>query len=161
MNAPRPEPKIVVERTFKTDVATLWDLWTTKAGFESWWGPQGFHVEVSELNLKEGGEFRYDIIADREADRRALADMGRPDRHPTTMRFIELVPGQRILFRSRIDFFPGVRPYDNDLAIDFANDGEKTRMKVTQEGLHTDEVTKQSKEGLESALAKLDARFPK
>jgi uncharacterized protein YndB with AHSA1/START domain len=36
----------VIERTYRASVEELWELWTTKEGFESWWGPDGFRVEV-------------------------------------------------------------------------------------------------------------------
>lgn len=159
MNVPRTETTAVVERTFRSDPATLWDLWTTKAGFESWWGPQGFHAEVQDLNLKEGGELRFDLVADTQQMKDSLKDMGRSPSHSTTMRYMELKPGERIVLRCRIDFIPGVRPYDNDLTVDFSQQGEQTRMKVTQEGMHTPEMTQQSKEGLESQVAKLERAF--
>jgi uncharacterized protein YndB with AHSA1/START domain len=31
--------KAVIERTYRATVQELWELWTTKEGFESWWGP--------------------------------------------------------------------------------------------------------------------------
>jgi hypothetical protein len=31
-----------LERTYRVPIEDLWELWTTKAGFESWWGPEGF-----------------------------------------------------------------------------------------------------------------------
>ena len=37
---------VVIERTYRATVEELWALWTTKAGFESWWGPEGVRVEV-------------------------------------------------------------------------------------------------------------------
>ena len=40
-------PKVVIERTYRAQAEELWDLWTTKTGFESWWGPEGFRVEVA------------------------------------------------------------------------------------------------------------------
>ena len=33
--------KFVIERTYRASVDELWDLWTTKEGFESWWPPEG------------------------------------------------------------------------------------------------------------------------
>lgn len=33
-------PKIVFERTYRARREELWELWTTKEGFESWWGPR-------------------------------------------------------------------------------------------------------------------------
>ena len=44
--------RITMERTY--DAASLddvWDLWTTKDGIESWWGPEGFTVKVRTLDL--------------------------------------------------------------------------------------------------------------
>src|SRR5262249_13269844 len=35
-------PKVVFERTYRARVDELWELWTPKEGFESWWGPEGF-----------------------------------------------------------------------------------------------------------------------
>lgn len=159
MNTRRPEATVVVEREWKIDPTTLWDLWTTKQGFESWWGPEGLHATVQELNLKEGGELRFELTADSASERAALESIGRPSSHPTSARYVELKPGERVVLRVHVDFIPGVRPYDNDLTADFTKNGDKTRMRVTQEAMHTDELTKMSKEGLESQLAKLDQRF--
>ena len=55
--------KTVVERVYRARVEELWELWTTKAGFESWWGPEGFRAEVSALEARVGGPLHYDIIA--------------------------------------------------------------------------------------------------
>src|SRR6187549_1752661 len=42
--------RITLERTYKTSLPELWDLWTTKHGIESWWGPEGFRVEVERID---------------------------------------------------------------------------------------------------------------
>lgn len=60
----RSDAKIVIERTYRANIQDVWDLWTTKDGFESWWGPQGFRAEVHELVARVGGPLRYDMIAD-------------------------------------------------------------------------------------------------
>jgi hypothetical protein len=31
----------------------LWKLWTTKDGFESWWGPEGFRADVHTIEARE------------------------------------------------------------------------------------------------------------
>ena len=46
-----PRRTISIERTFDAPIADVWDLWTTKEGIESWWGPEGFIVTVSRLEL--------------------------------------------------------------------------------------------------------------
>jgi uncharacterized protein YndB with AHSA1/START domain len=46
---------ITIERTYTADIADMWALWTTKEGFESWWGPEGFRVDVHELDARASG----------------------------------------------------------------------------------------------------------
>jgi hypothetical protein len=36
--------KVVIECTYRTTVEELWELWTTKEGFESRWGPEMIEV---------------------------------------------------------------------------------------------------------------------
>ena len=31
--------RITLERTYKASLQDVWDMWTTKEGIESWWGP--------------------------------------------------------------------------------------------------------------------------
>src|SRR5690606_30020703 len=59
--APAARPPVVMERTYEAPVEDLWELWTTREGFESWWGPEGFRVEVHELDLRVGGALAYDM----------------------------------------------------------------------------------------------------
>ena len=40
--------RITIERTYRASVEDVWDLWTTKEGIESWWGPERIHHEGSE-----------------------------------------------------------------------------------------------------------------
>jgi uncharacterized protein YndB with AHSA1/START domain len=41
-----------LQRTYPTTPARIWERWTTPAGIESWWAPDGFSVEVCELDLR-------------------------------------------------------------------------------------------------------------
>ena len=54
---------ITFERTYAQPVEKLWDLWTTKSGIESWWGPEGFDVTVDSLDLSVGGGLDYTMTA--------------------------------------------------------------------------------------------------
>jgi uncharacterized protein YndB with AHSA1/START domain len=45
-----------IERTYAASIDETWALWTTKAGIESWWGPEGFDVTVISLDLRPGGQ---------------------------------------------------------------------------------------------------------
>lgn len=153
------EAKVVVERTFRAKLDDVWDLWTTKEGFESWWGPQGFRVEVHELDARVGGALRYDMIAATPEMVAAMKEIGQPPSHATRSSFAELVPRSRLVLRNVIDFLPGVAAYESDIAVDFFPDGDRVRMVVTFDAMHSEELSRMQKEGFTSQLTKLDARF--
>src|SRR5262245_31858667 len=126
MNDTRPSPAsaapqatVVFERTFRAPVEELWELWTTKAGFESWWGPEGFRVEVHRLEARAGGAFAYDMIADSADAIAAMKRMGQPLLHFTRGRFAEFKPFERLRLVHVIDFIAGVEPYDSTIEVDF------------------------------------------
>lgn len=151
--------KVVVERTYRATIEDVWDLWTTKDGFESWWGPQGFRAEVQEIDARVDGALRYDMIADSPEMIAAMKQMGQPVSHATRSRFVELTPRSRLVLRNVIDFLPGVATYESEIAVDFFPSGDGVRMVVTLDAMHDDEFTKMQKDGFTSQLTKLDARF--
>jgi uncharacterized protein YndB with AHSA1/START domain len=151
--------KIVVERTYRATLADMWELWTTKEGFESWWGPRGFRAEVHELDARVGGTLRYDMIADTPEMIAAMKQMGQPTSHATRSRFTELKPQERLVLTNVIDFLPGVATYESNIAVDFVSIGDSVRMVVTLDAMHSDEFTQMQREGFTSQLTKLDERF--
>ena len=151
--------KIVIERTYRAALQDVWDLWTTKDGFESWWGPQGFRADVHELDARPGGALRYDMVADSPDMIAAMQQMGRPASSSVRVRFAEVKPQSRLVLRSVIDFLPGVEPYENDIEVDFAPVGDGVRMTVTLSPYHSEEFTKMAAQGMTSQITKLDERF--
>ena len=150
---------VVVERTYRARVEELWSLWTTKDGFESWWGPEGFRVEVHAIDARTGGALRYDMIADTPEMVAAMKQMGRPASHPTSARFSEVAVHERLRVTSLIDFLPGVTPYETSMVVEFQAAGDHVRMVVTLDRMHSDELTNMTTEGFTSQLGKLDRRF--
>jgi uncharacterized protein YndB with AHSA1/START domain len=137
----------------------VWDLWTTKDGFESWWGPQGFRTEVQAIEAHVGGSLQYDMIADSPEMIAAMKQMGQPISHPTRSRFSEVKFHERLVLTNVIDFLPGVEPYENDIAVDFTAMGDTIRMVVTLNPMHVPAFSKMQEEGFTSQLTKLDKRF--
>ncbi|NUO50741.1 MAG: SRPBCC domain-containing protein [Polyangiaceae bacterium] len=150
--------KVVIERTYKASIQDIWDLWTTKEGFESWWGPVGFRADVHELEARVGGALRYDMVADTPEMIAEMEKMGGPS-HKVKARFTELEPRRRLVVRNVMDFLPGVAAYEADISVDFIPTGDKVRMVVTLDALHSPEFSKMQKEGFTSQLTKLDKRF--
>jgi uncharacterized protein YndB with AHSA1/START domain len=154
-----PQAKIVIERTYRAQVEDLWGLWTTKAGFESWWGPEGFRVEVHALEARTGGALEYDMIADAADAIAAMKRIGQPLSHGTRGRFAEFKPLERLTLVHVIDFISGVEPYDSTIEVDFHAAGDHARMVVTLHPHRDPHWTKMSLEGFQSQLTKLDKRF--
>ena len=129
-------PKVIVERTYRARIEEMWDLWTTKEGFESWWGPEGFRVEVHTLEARVGGTLYYDMIADAPEQIEAMKRMGHPASHKTRGRFVELTPHKRLALTHMIDFLPGVTPYESTMTVEFFPAGERffQRLALRREG---------------------------
>lgn len=157
--ADAPQSTVVVERTWRASTQTLWELWTTKAGFESWWGPEGFRVEVHAMEARAGGALAYDMIADAPDAIAAMNSMGQPLSHYTRGRFDEFRPPERLKLVHMIDFIPGVEPYESAIEVDFHALGDQARMVVTIHPHRDPHWTRMSVEGFRSQLTKLDARF--
>jgi uncharacterized protein YndB with AHSA1/START domain len=155
----RSEEKIVIERSYQASIEDVWALWTTKEGFESWWGPQGFRADVQELDARVGGALRYDMVADTPEMIEMMKQMGQPAAHATHSRFSEIEPHTRLMITNVIDFLPGVATYESNIAVDFSAASGSVRMVVTLDAMHNDEFTKMQKDGFTSQLTKLDARF--
>jgi uncharacterized protein YndB with AHSA1/START domain len=151
--------KIVIERTYKARLDELWDLWTTKAGFESWWGPEGFRVEVKSIDARVGGTLHYAMIADAPEMVAAMKQMGRPASHDAHGTFSELRRHERVALTHLVDFLPGVTPYETTMVADFFAQGASVRMVVTLDPMHDENFTKMSEQGFTSQLGKLDKRF--
>jgi uncharacterized protein YndB with AHSA1/START domain len=157
---PKSRPaKIVLERSYRASLHDVWELWTTKEGFESWWGPQGFRAEVHELDARVGGALHYDMIADTPEMIAAMKQMGQPTSHATRSRFTEIAPHERLVLTNVIDFLPGVAAYESQIGVDFVATGDRVRMVVTLDAMHDDEWTKRQTAGMTSQLTKLDGRF--
>jgi uncharacterized protein YndB with AHSA1/START domain len=151
--------KIVFERSYRAQVEELWELWTTKKGFESWWGPEGFRVEVHRIEARVGGALHYEMIADAPEQIAAMKRMGQPVSHEVQGTFTELKLHQRLVLTQIIDFVAGVKPYNSTAVIEFFPSGDTTRMVITLNALHDAEWTNRAKMGWTSQLGKLDKRF--
>lgn len=159
MSQQQSRANIVVERTWRASLADIWDLWTTKDGFESWWGPEGFRADVHVIEARQGGLLKYDMVADAPDVIEAMEAAGQPTSHPTSSRFSEFRPRERLVITNMIDFLPGVTPYEANITVDLIASGPEVRMVVTLDPLHSEEFSNMQLEGFTSQLRKLEARF--
>lgn len=147
--------RLTLERTYEAPIEDVWELWTTRQGLESWWGPEGFRIEVHHLELRAGGELRYDMIA---VEPQMVAFMQRQwgaDRHPARLIYSEVTPMQRLAYVHRADFIPGVEPYDVDTVVELHPADGTVRLVVTFDAMHDDAWTRRQAMGWELQLGKL------
>ena len=151
----RSDRKIVIERRYAASIEDVWELWTTKEGIESWWGPGGFSVRVHELDLRAGGEMRYAMTAVDPAQVRFMKQAGMPLTTEAKLTYTAIVPGKSIAYTHKADFIPGVEPYDVGNKVEFLAEGDNVRMVLTLDPMHSDEWTRRAVMGMESQLGKL------
>ncbi len=119
--------KMIVERSYRARVEELWALWTTRQGFESWWGPEGFRAAVQVLEARAGGRLHYDMVATAPAQIAAMRQLGRTPSHAARARYTEFKPGESLAITTIVDFVPGVPPYETTLRVEFFAAGERVR----------------------------------
>ena len=68
----------------------------TKAGIESWWGPDGFAVEVESIDLRVEGSLRYSMTAQQPDQVDFLKKAGMPLTSRHEVRFTEVTPCRRL-----------------------------------------------------------------
>ena len=155
--APEERKRITLERVYRADVQDVWDLWTTKDGIESWWGPGGFAVTVRRLDLRPGGELLYDMTAIDPPQVAFMKKAGMPITHEARITYTEIVRLRRLAYVHLADFIPGVDPYDVATVVELQPTPEGVRMTLTFDAMHNDEWTERAVMGWNSELGKADA----
>jgi uncharacterized protein YndB with AHSA1/START domain len=148
--------KIIIKRTYAASIDDVWELWTTKDGIDSWWGPEGFTVKVHQLDLRAGGQMVYAMTAVDPPQIQFMKKAGMPLTTDAKLTYTEIVPGTSIAYTHRADFIPGVEPYDVGNKVEFHAERGEVRMILRLDPMHSDEWTQRAVMGMESQLGKLD-----
>ncbi len=146
-----------IERTYAAGVEEAWALWTTKAGIESWWGPEGFDVTVTALDLRPGGELVYLMTATAPEQVAFMKQAGMPLSTPCKVAYTEVTPPTRLAYKTLTDFVPGVEPYEVATVVELTATPDGVKLTLTFDAMHDDIWTERARAGHESQLGKLDA----
>lgn len=152
MNAKK---QVTMERTYDAALADVWELWTTKEGIESWWGPDGFRVEVRSIDLRPGGTLVYAMIADAPEMVAFMKNAGMPVATEHTIRYREVVAQKRLVYDHATDFIKDVAPYNVTHTVELFPRGDSVRMVLTFDAMHAEEWTQRAAGGWEQELGKL------
>jgi uncharacterized protein YndB with AHSA1/START domain len=147
-------------RRFRAPLQDLWDLWTTKAGIESWWGPPGFVVTVQHMDLRAGGVLDYTMTATAPEMVAYMQANGMPTATKAQITYSEVTPIKRLAYAHLVDFIPGTAPYHTALAVDFSAHGTDAEMRLTFQRMHDAAWSDRQRMGWEGELGKLAAILP-
>jgi uncharacterized protein YndB with AHSA1/START domain len=154
-DSPAAPPAIRLERSYEATPQQIWDLWTTTSGIQSWWSPDGFVTEVRTLDLTPGGRLEYVMTATAAEQIEFMENAGMPLSTESTKTFTEVRPITRLAYVSRIDFVPGVEPYDHLTTVEIAPAGDGTAVVMTIDPLHDEVWTGRIRAGRENELDNL------
>jgi uncharacterized protein YndB with AHSA1/START domain len=147
--------RVSIERTLNAAIGDVWELWTTKDGIESWWGPPGFEVKVRRLDFRRGGELLYAMTAVAPDQIEFIKKAGMQLTTESLVRYTEVVPLKRLAFTQMADFIPNVKPYEVATIVELATHAQGVRMVLTLDAMHDEYWTKMAVMGWESEIDKL------
>jgi uncharacterized protein YndB with AHSA1/START domain len=154
----RHSPNAVrLERVYEAPAELIWELWTTAAGLEEWFAPDGFETRVSELGLWPGGQLRYIMTATAPDQVAFMRETGNPLSIEVRKTFTETAPPTRLGYRSLIDFVPDHEPYEHLTTIDIQPAGHRASVVMTVDPLHDETWTQGYRAHRGNELDNLDA----
>jgi uncharacterized protein YndB with AHSA1/START domain len=83
-----PDREIVVVKVLNHPRAKVFAAWMDPDALAQWYGPVGLSIENHKADIREGGEWRFDMVGMFE---------GREQRFPNLMRFLKIVPNELIV----------------------------------------------------------------
>jgi len=146
-----------IQRTYAASIDEVWALWTTKAGIESWWGPEGFEVTVSALDLRPGGTLVYLMTAVAPEQVAFMKQAGMPLSSECTVTYTEVSPPDRLAYKTLADFVHGVAPYEVNTVVTLQPTTDGVKLTLLFDAMHDDIWTERARAGHESQMRKLDA----
>jgi uncharacterized protein YndB with AHSA1/START domain len=151
--------QITMERTFVATLDEVWELWTTKDGIESWWGPIGFETRVAKLELRVGGALEYSFTAVGPDQVKFMKDAQQPLTQHMKARYTLVQPKTAAAWQNLVEFIPGITPYEVESRFDLEPRGKQVHMKLRFDAMHDEQFTQFAEMGWKEELGKLEQRL--
>jgi uncharacterized protein YndB with AHSA1/START domain len=146
-----------IQRSYPASIEEAWVLWTTKAGIESWWGPEGFKVTVTSLDLRPGGNLIYLMTAVAPDQVAFMKRAAMPLTSECKVTYTEVSRPNRLAYKTLADFVPGVTPYEVATVVDLKTTADGVAVTITFDAMHDNIWTERARAGHESQMRKLDS----
>jgi uncharacterized protein YndB with AHSA1/START domain len=158
MSSQQASPNAIrLERTYAASPELIWELWTTAAGIEEWWAPDGFDNHVSELDLRPGGQLVYTMTATGPEQVEFMKNAGMPLATESRKTFSEVSPPTRLAYLSLIDFVPDHDPNEHQTVVEITPLGDQTKVVMTVDPMHDETWTERILAGRNNELDNLEA----
>jgi len=105
---------LVIERTYNAPIAKVWKAITDKSDMKQW------YFDIAEFKPVVGFEFQFDASNENITYRHLC-------------KITEVIPGKKITYSWRYNGYPG----NSSVSFELFEEGKKTRVKLTHEGLET------------------------
>ena len=149
--------QITLHRTFNAPLALVWDMWTTKEGIESWWGPPGFEVVVGKLELRVGGALEYVMTCVGAEQIAYMKQMGQPLSTALKARYTTVQPKTVAAWMNLVDFVPDTPAYEAGTRIELIEEARnRVRVELRIDAMHNEFFTNLAAQGWEGELGKLE-----
>lgn len=119
----QPTNELNVERVINIPSSLVFDAWVKPEHLVHWWGPDGFTVTITEMDVRPGGEWQSVMHGPDGTDyknRSVFIETNRPNRliysHVTGPRFLMTVSFEALDDQTRLTMqmkFDTVAEYDN------------------------------------------------
>jgi uncharacterized protein YndB with AHSA1/START domain len=151
--------QIAMERTLDGTLGDVWELWTTREGIESWWGPEGFETRVARLELRVGGALEYSFTAVGAGQIAFMQQAQQPLTQHMKARYTLVQPKTAAAWQNLVEFIPGITPYEVETRFDLKPRGKQVHMIVRFDAMHDDQYTQFAEMGWREELNKLERRL--
>ena len=104
--------EIVLVRVLDAAPQAVFTAWTDANAFCQWFGPDGFTCTVREMDVRPGGRARFDMVS------------GDGTEYTNRFDYLEIVPGERLLFDHGSDIDDDPARFRVTLTFDEQSDGK-------------------------------------
>lgn len=111
-----------LHRVLRAPAERIYKAFTNKSALERWLPPYGFTGEIREIDIRVGGGYRM-----------SFTNFGTGSSHSFTVKYLELVPGERIRHTDRFD--DENLPGEMAVSIELKTVSCGTDISIVQEGI--------------------------
>jgi uncharacterized protein YndB with AHSA1/START domain len=132
------DTQILITREFDAPRDLVWKAWTTPELIKRWWNAKRGEVTVAEVDLREGGSWRYAMVTDEGGQEVAF--------HGT---YREIVPNERLVSTEVFEGYPDAHSVNT---LTLTEEDGRTTMSILVEHQNKEGRDAQIESGMEAGL---------